>query len=82
MNLKEQYEQITDLWKTRDLPVATLESLSEFGVIVKKENKVIGVIFLYLTLGTPVSLIRYPVVDKKLNKEEHNNAINGLIKML
>jgi hypothetical protein len=80
LNLTQHYNEITELWKDRDLDIAKIEILSEFGIVAKKEDKVVGVIFLYLTLGTPVSLLRFPVIDKNLNKDEHETVINGLIK--
>ncbi len=80
LDLQNNYNEIKQLWEDRNLPVADIKILSEFGVVAKKENKIVGVMFLYLTVGTPISLIRFPVVDKELNKEEHETAINGLIK--
>lgn len=80
LDLNSNYSEICDLWKDRSLPIAKQDVLSEFGIIAKNENKVIGVMFLYLTIGTPISLLRFPVIDKNLVKEEHEVVVNGLIK--
>lgn len=81
LDLINNYNEIKLLWEERNLPVVDLNCLSQFGIIVKDDNdKIIGAIFLYLTIGTPISMIRFPIIDKSLNKTNHEFVADGLIK--
>lgn len=81
LNLDKHYSDICELWKERNLPVVCFEFLSPYGCVASKDDKVVGAFFIYLTLNTPIYMIRFPVVDKNLSKEDSALAINGLIDM-
>lgn len=79
LNLNKDYQDLCELWKKRNLDCLAFENCSDFGSVAKQNNKVVGVFFIYLTLNTPIYLIRFPVVDDSLSSEEKDEVVNGLI---
>ncbi len=69
LNLNKDYDQICNLWDSYDLPNLDLELASPFGTVAVINDKIIGAFFIYLSYGVPTAMIRFPVLDKQIDKD-------------
>lgn len=75
LDLKNDYNDICALWDSRSLPHAHISLLSPFGITAKKEDTLVGALFMYLSYGVPTCMIRFPIIKK----EEDTDLIFNLM---
>lgn len=79
LDLTKHYNEICNLWNSYSLDHISLDLLSPFGVVALNEKKeLVGVMFFYLSYAAPTCLLRFPVLDKNINKKTvFNKMLNN-----
>lgn len=75
-NYEKDYELVCSWWQERNHTVIPKDFLSNYGVMALIDDKPVGVMWLYPVLSTTWSMIRFPIIDNSLSKEDRDLALD------
>ena len=74
----QDYQHVNNLWLDYTEQDFSEDMIPTTGIVVEKENKVLGSIFVYTT-NSNVAWLSFPLFQKGYDKSDRDELINGLI---
>lgn len=73
---EKDYKTVSAFWEERNQLVIKKDFLSDYGVVVEENGKMLAVMWLYPMLSTKWAMIRFPITNPQTTKEERDLALD------
>lgn len=77
-NYNTDYEVVSSWWKKRNCPIIPKDFLGNYGFIINENNKKLCAIWLYPIMTTKWCMVRFPISNPDITKEEHEKSLDLL----